>query len=137
MSDETTVAQLGTASPTDDTKYLDYGHLPVAVRDHLDKFAELLDNIDGKTICTDTGEGTFIDEGIYTVSDFLPSFNAIVRALAAASPPLGAARDAEVKRLLTKITDLVDNEDACEPLDDAINYARQALAAYQEERGQK
>ncbi len=36
--------------------------------------------------------------------------------------------DAAVARLLTKIADLVDDEDACEPLDDAIRYANEALA---------
>lgn len=35
---------------------------------------------------------------------------------------------AAVIRLLTKITNLVDDEDACEPLDDAIRYANEAIA---------
>lgn len=35
---------------------------------------------------------------------------------------------AAVIRLLTKIANLVDDEDACEPLDDAIRYANEAIA---------
>jgi hypothetical protein len=35
----------------------------------------------------------------------------------------------EAVRLLNKIVDLIDNEDACDPLDDAIEYAKKAIAA--------
>lgn len=44
------------------------------------------------------------------------------------SSPETESAPAAVIRLLTKIADLVDNEDACEPLDDAIRYANEALA---------
>ena len=86
-----------------------------------------------ETLCGTDGNGFFCDidsatkRNAYEIRarDLLAAFNISFRD-ATLSPGGGAV---EALRLLKKISDLADDEDVGEPLDDAIGYANKAIAA--------
>lgn len=67
----------------------DYRDLPGDTRKHLAALEEYIGDTDGKECAIQTGQDTWIDDGVIDASDAVKAFNGLVAALRKAAAPEG------------------------------------------------